>query len=163
MKLVEVTPDQVREMMTWFPDRRSCQVWGGSDFRFPYTEATFIEDMRRNELPSYALVGDAGELLGFGQYYSRAGRCHVGRLVVSPAHRSRGAGRALIGELITLGSGRLGASECSLFVLSENPAKRLYERLGFVRTQYPVNDPHVLQFEYMVAPVHEVLRRTRDA
>jgi ribosomal protein S18 acetylase RimI-like enzyme len=161
MKLVEVAPGHIREMMTWFPDRRSCEMWGGPSFRFPYTEATFLEDMRRHELPSFALVGDAGELVGFGQYYSRVSRCHIGRLVVSPAHRSRGAGRMLIAELIELGSTTLGATECSLFVLADNPAKRLYERLGFERTRYPVDDPHVLDFEYMVAPVHAVIERAR--
>lgn len=162
MNLVEVTPGQVREMMTWFADRRSCQMWGGPEFRFPYTEATFLEDMRRNELPSYALVAIGNELLGFGQYYSRVDRCHLGRLVISPHHRGRGAGRTLIAELVTLGSTTLDANEASLFVVAENPAKRLYERLGFVRTQYPVDDPHVLAFEYMVAPVDEVLKRARQ-
>lgn len=119
MKLSELEPGHVREMMSWFADRRSCQQWGGPDFRFP--------------------------------------------LVISPAHRNRGAGRALIAELVELGSRTLGTNECSLFVLAENPAKRLYERLGFVRAAYPVDDPHVATLEYMVAPVSEVLRRSRSA
>lgn len=162
MKLSELEPGYVREMMSWFADRRSCQQWGGPDFRFPYTEATFLADMRRTELPSYALLDDAGELVGFGQYYLRVGRCHLGRLVISPAHRNRGAGRVLIGGLVELGSRALGSNECSLFVLAENPAKRLYERLGFVRAEYPVDDPHVSALEYMIAPVSEVLKRSRS-
>src|SRR5690606_22329430 len=144
------TEGHVLSMMAWFPDRRSCDVWGGQKFRYPFTADTFLEDSRSRVLPSYVLVGEAGELLAFGQYYLRAGRCHLGRLVVSPAHRGRGVGQRLVQQLATLGSARLGVRECSLFVVPDNaPAIRLYERLGFRPMAYPEADAEVEAFTYM--------------
>jgi ribosomal protein S18 acetylase RimI-like enzyme len=67
-------------------------------------------------------VDEEGQVLAFGQYYERAGRCHFGRLVVS------------------------------LFVIADNaPAIRLYERLGFAPAVYPEDDPDVRTYLYMVA------------
>jgi ribosomal protein S18 acetylase RimI-like enzyme len=151
MKLVRATDNHVLAIMEWFPDRLSCQLWGGPEFRFPFTEATFLEDTRSRELPSYVLVDVDERLLGFGQYYLRVGRCHLARLVISPEHRGEGLGRWLIGGLVELGAQHLGVGECSLFVAEDNPsAIQLYRKLGFVRTQYPEDDPRVTPYPYMV-------------
>ncbi len=56
--------------MTWFPDRSSCQTWGGPEFRLPFTEASFREDAKLQQLPSFGLM-DEGDFVGFGQYYRR--------------------------------------------------------------------------------------------
>src|SRR5437868_648418 len=152
MKLAPATDKQVLEIMQWFPDRRSCQMWGGPQFRFPFTVSTFLEDTRSRELPSFALLAADDRLLGFGQYYPRVGRCHLGRLVISPLSRGEGLGRWLIGGLVEIGAQRLGVAECSLFVAPENAsAIRLYQRLGFVPSAYPEDDPNVASFIYMVA------------
>ena len=139
-------------MMVWFPDAESCQVWGGTEFRHPFTEETFVADTRCDSLPTYSLVGEAGELLGFGQYYDRVGRCHLSRLAISPEHRGRGLGTRLIEQLIELGAPALSASECSLFVARTNPAAaRLYERLGFRVTPYPDAALTLSGIDYMIA------------
>lgn len=156
MQLKPVTRDQVEQMMRWFPDRRSCEIWGGPKFRFPFTRTTFFEDICVGDLPSYALLDDKS-FVGFGQYYRRVGRYHVGRLVISPEHRSRGLGAWLIGSLVARARGDFVASECSLFVLPDNiPAVRLYEKLGFVRVAYPEDDADVAPFDYMVAPIERL-------
>jgi len=152
-RLVPATRDHLREMMAWFPDAESCQVWGGTEFRHPFTEETFVADTRCDALPTYSLVGEAGELLGFGQYYDRVGRCHLGRLVISPGHRGRGLGTRLIEKLIELGAPALRADECSLFVGRTNPAAaRLYERLGFTIAPYPDDSIARSGVDYMIAP-----------
>lgn len=151
MTLTAATDDHVRALMAWFPDRRSCAIWGGPAFRYPFTEATFLADTRFRDLPSYVLVDEEGQVLAFGQYYQRAGRCHFGRLVVSPVHRGLGVGGRLIVDLAAIGTRRLGVDECSLFVVEDNaPAIRLYERLGFAPAVYPEDDPSVLVYVYMV-------------
>lgn len=151
MNLKSVTSAHVGHLMQWFPDRGSCHFWSGPEFRFPYTETTFREDIRL-ELPSFALIDGDEQLMGFGQYYLRVGRCHLARLAISPLHRGRAIGATLIHELSLVGRNRLQVSECSLFVLPDNArAIRLYTRLGFTPTPYP-EDPS--QFEpsiYMVA------------
>jgi len=159
MKLLEAALEHLREMMGWFPDVAACRAWGGPEFRFPFTEATFLEDCRWESLASWALVKDDGALLGFGQFYLRAGRCHLGRLVISPAHRGRGLGHRLVGGLAELGCRRLGLTECSLFVVPENRvAVELYEKLGFRLAPYPEEGPGLEGFEYRVAPLEGLKR-----
>lgn len=151
-KLVPATQHHLRQMMSWFPTLESCVRWGGPAFRFPFHENGFLEDTRVAELPSFALVDAGGGLLGFGQYYAREGRCHLGRLVIHPDRRGQGLGAGLISSLATMGSAELGAQECSLFVSNNNErAERLYERLGFTRAPYPGTDS-IPRSHYMVAP-----------
>jgi ribosomal protein S18 acetylase RimI-like enzyme len=144
---------QLPELMRWFPDRQSCQTWGGPDFRFPFTEATFRADARLGELPCFALVDDDGRLAGFGQYYLRLGRCHLGRLAIAPGRRGRGLGTTLVHELGRRGQAALGVSGLSLFVLPGNErALRLYRRLGFCEATYPEPLPGMEGCVYMISP-----------
>jgi len=152
MKLATTIDGHIDSMMDWFLDRRSCAIWAGPDFRYPFTAETFREDMRLS-LPSYSLVIDTDEFVAFGQYYARLQRCHLARLAVAPNHRGHGIGHILIRELSRVGRKSVGASECSLFVMDDNtPARRLYEHMGFVTTPYLGGDiREVPGMLYMVA------------
>jgi ribosomal protein S18 acetylase RimI-like enzyme len=153
VQLVSTTQEHLRLMMTWFPDADSCRLWGGTDFRYPFTEDSFVAGSRCEALPSYSLVGTHGELLGFGQHYDRVGRCHLGRLVISPTRRGEGLGTRLIDKLVEVGAPAFGATECSLFVARANPAAaRLYERLGFTIAPYPDASFDLAGSDYMIAP-----------
>lgn len=152
MKLQAATEAHLRELMTWFPDRASCRIWGGPDFRHPFTEETFRQDAHWDDIPSYALVDAEGELVAFGQFYLRAGRCNLSRLVVSPGRRRRGLGRVLIQRLAELGCRELSVNECSLFVMADNaPAVNLYRKLGFRSQPYPEADLDLEGALYMVS------------
>jgi ribosomal protein S18 acetylase RimI-like enzyme len=138
--------------MSWFPDKRACQTWGGAEFRFPFTEASFSEDAKLNSLPTWALVQEDGTFVGFGQYYLRAGRCHLARLAIAPPLRGRGLGSTLVHELCQRGKAELGADSFSLFVLPGNErALRLYQRLGFSAVGYPEPLPELEDCIYMLA------------
>ena len=90
------------------------------------------------ELTSFALLSDRDELLAFGQYYERIGRCHLGRLVVSPNHRGKGIAAELMKQLCEKGMQALSLNECSLFVLADNDqAIKAYEKFGFAFKDYP--------------------------
>jgi ribosomal protein S18 acetylase RimI-like enzyme len=142
---------QLPELISWFPDRDSCQIWGGLEFRFPFTEDSFRNDAKLASLPTWALVRDDGALAGFGQCYLRAGRCHLGRLAVAPAFRGQGYGTTLVRELCGWGRAELGVESCSLFVMPTNvQALRLYQRLGFKAVPYPEPAPELQQYVYMV-------------
>jgi ribosomal protein S18 acetylase RimI-like enzyme len=157
MKLVPTTDGHLRQLMNWFPDQLNCAHWASPEFRYPFTETTFREDIR-TELPSYSLVADDGQLLGFGQYYPRAARCHLARLVISPNHRGRSLGAFLIRALCRRGCRKLRLRDCSLFVLADNvPAVRLYKRSGFVMATYPGDTPQIERCVYMVAPLKKIL------
>jgi ribosomal protein S18 acetylase RimI-like enzyme len=116
-------PARLPELMTWFPDPLSVRTWGGDD-----------------------------RLAAFGQCYLRIERCHFGRLAVSPTSRGQGLGSRLISELAGWGLGEFGARELSLFVSKHNePAHRLYRRLGFIEATYPDPTPHTANTIYMIA------------
>jgi GNAT superfamily N-acetyltransferase len=55
---------------------------------------------------------------------------HVHALYVAPDHRRRGIGRDLLEAVLAWGRAR-GCAEAQLSVLTENPARKLYESLGF--------------------------------
>jgi ribosomal protein S18 acetylase RimI-like enzyme len=138
LQLIKATNAHVPELMTWFPTAHSCRVWGGPEFRFPFTVETFLADSKLLSLASYALIRELGELCGFGQFYLRVGRCHLARLAVAPSHRGQGFGTQLIEMLRREGQTTLGVTESSLFVhVSNTSAIALYERLGFTRAPYP--------------------------
>jgi ribosomal protein S18 acetylase RimI-like enzyme len=142
MTIVPVDESHLVTMMDWFPDADACLVWGGAQFAFPFTAESFRRDSRVDELPSFALLDDAGDFVGFGQYYRRNGRCHLARLAVSPAHRGRGYGTALVESLSRRAHEAFGMNEYSLFVLEHNvDARRLYTRLGFAPAPYPETLP----------------------
>lgn len=147
---------QLPELMGWFPDRATCQTWGGPGFRHPFTAATFREDAKLDSLASLALAMPDGTLGAFGQYYRRLGRCHLSRLAVAPALRGRGIGTTLVRGLCRLGAAELGmepgADAYSLFVLPGNErAERLYRRLGFSAVPYPEPAAEFDGCTYMVA------------
>ncbi|MGY8898864.1 MAG: GNAT family N-acetyltransferase [Paraglaciecola sp.] len=72
----------------------------------------------------------------------RENRCHLGRLVVNPAHRGQGIAATLIANLAVKGKKELKVTSCSLFVFSDNiSAISAYQKLGFVKTQYPTDMP----------------------
>jgi ribosomal protein S18 acetylase RimI-like enzyme len=153
MKLEPFDPALLPQLMQWFPDARSLRVWGGTQFRYPYTQETFRADAGLDAASSWiALDEPARRLLAFGQFYDRIGRCHLARLGVAPEARGRGIGTFLIRELCRRGTDALGPREFSLFVLSRNePALRLYRRLGFEPATYPEPLPATEPVLYMVA------------
>lgn len=113
-------------------------MWGGPQFRYPVTQETFLADVKLSELKSYSLINEANELIAFGQYYLRVGRCHLGRLAVTPKQRAKGFGKLLIHKLMGMGCDELKVKESSLFVYELNTyAVEVYKRLGFELTPYP--------------------------
>ena len=151
MRFRRFDPDQLPELMTWFPDARALRTWGGPESRFPFDAASFREDAKVDGIDSFSLVADDGTLAAFGQCYLRIERCHFGRVAVAPARRGEGLGTRLLREMADWGLSRFGPRELSLFVLKANDeARRLYERLGFRAVPYP--DPALLpDAHYMIA------------
>jgi ribosomal protein S18 acetylase RimI-like enzyme len=152
LQLIKATEAHAPQIMSWFPDEHSCRVWGGPAFRFPFTLETFMADAKLAEAPSYVLIRETAELCAFGQFYLRAGRCHLARLAVAPTQRGRGIGTELIRMLMREGTSALGVTESSLFVhVTNTAALALYQRLGFTCTAYPGPDLMLLNSHYMIA------------
>jgi ribosomal protein S18 acetylase RimI-like enzyme len=151
LQFIKATEAHASQIMAWFPDEHSCRVWGGPAFRFPFTLETFVADSKLAEAPSYVLIRDPAELCAFGQFYLRAGRCHLARLAVAPAERGRGIGTELIRMLVQEGTRSLGVTESSLFVhITNTSALALYQRLGFACAAYPEPDQMLPNSHYMI-------------
>ena len=137
--------------MSWFQDAATLRLWGGPEFRFPFTAAGFREDAKVDGIDSFSLVDADGTLAAFGQCYLRIDRCHFERVGVAPERRGRGLGSRLLAEMAAWGQAQFGPRELSLFVHHDNPdARRLYLRLGFREIPYP--DPAFMPAaHYMIA------------
>jgi len=140
--LNSATDADIDEVMTWFPDAESVRTWGGPNFRYPFTAATFHEDCLVGQVDSYSLFNPDGDMAAFGQSYEREGRGHLARLVSNPEHRRSGAGKRLITMIIAALEARYGHDEYSLFVYRDNkPAYHCYLSMGFVVRDYPPDKP----------------------
>ncbi len=140
-QLHRVSDDDLNIVLSWFNNAREVFYWGGPDISYPMTLASFKQQSKFAKSHSYVLKsGD--QIVAFGQFYNRLGRCHLGRLVVAPDSRGQGVGAHLIAHLNDEGKRLLGLNTGSLFVLEDNqPALRLYEKLGYQKTQYPTEIP----------------------
>jgi ribosomal protein S18 acetylase RimI-like enzyme len=134
--------DDIHELMGWFPDARSVDIWGGPRFRYPFTLESFRLDCRLDEMLSYCLRDPGGALAGFGQVYERDDRGHLARLITHPNRRRQGIGRRLIEMLCTAARQSRSYNEYSLFVYRDNEAAyRCYLTTGFVVRDYPDDAP----------------------
>lgn len=147
MNLTAVTDLHIIEVMTWFDSEEKLRSWAGPNFTYPYSQASFKEDLILNSLKSFSLISSSHfsndeKFLAFGQCYRRVGRCHLGRLVVSPQHRGEGIIANLIKLLIEYGLQSLAVDEASLFVLKDNKsAINAYLKYGFAFAEYPETMP----------------------
>ncbi len=118
--------------MTWFDGEASIKAWGGPSFRYPYSEASFLDDMCWGTLDSFSLLTEHDELAGFGQLYLRDGKGHLARLAVAPSRRGKGLGRMLVRQLMRHAADQFDCEQFSLFVLDDNVAAlNCYRSLGF--------------------------------
>lgn len=102
-------------------------------------EPGFHEAVRKNIGRGSALVADEGA----GGLLFSPHRCSIGWLVVAPAARSSGVGRALVTEALR----RWARPPCSVEVVTFGPdhagagSRYFYERLGFVPGERVQNGP----------------------
>jgi ribosomal protein S18 acetylase RimI-like enzyme len=144
----------IDELMTWFPDAHSVDIWGGPKFRFPFDRASFHQDCRLHDYSSYCLRNPAGDFAAFGQMGSRFGRSHLARLIANPTMRGQGIGRKLLEMMIAAARTEQGLEEMALFVYKDNePAYRCYLALGFEAQEYPERAPLRDECFYMTRPI----------
>ncbi len=145
MKLRRAVESDLAALMGWFPDAHSTDIWSTPNFRFPFTKETFRKDAHWDELDSYCLVADDGDLLAFGQFYEHFNRVHLARLIVNPNRRGQGCGTELVRRLMEAGHRKLGHDEYSLYVYGWNtPAVACYRSVGFIEHAPPKDDPKSL-------------------
>lgn len=153
--LLEPTTDRdIDELMRWFPDADSVDIWGGPKFRYPFSRQSFVQDSGMERMTSYSLRRSDGTMVAFGQRYVRDGRAHLARLIANPALRRQGYGRQLIEKMIAEVRRHGRHTEISLFVYRHNePAYRCYAQLGFRVQPYPRDAALPEQCYFLTRPV----------
>jgi ribosomal protein S18 acetylase RimI-like enzyme len=138
-----VTPEAVRELLPFDPahaatvagwPRSAAEAlrWCGTS-KFPVTAATVAAWGRQEDVHAYELR-EGGRLLAYGEVWHDAeeDEAELARLVVDPAARGRGAGRALVSALLERALGA-GFADVFLRVRPDNAAAlRCYLAAGFV-------------------------------
>jgi ribosomal-protein-alanine N-acetyltransferase len=123
-----------------------------ASFTNPWTRAMYLAELDRPELSFCYLARDSsGGVLGFCSFWLVVDELHINNLAVVPGARRTGVGSALLRHVLSVGVG-LRAVRATLEVRQSNEAARLlYARLGFVvagvrRGYYskPVEDAVVL-------------------
>ena len=152
--LERATPEDLVALRAWLDTAESVQVWGGPNFRYPYTVETFEEDCHWPEMDTFSLRDPDGHFAAFGQVYDREGRINLARLIAAPTMRGRGVGRRLVGMLMVAGARLFPLDEYSLYVYRDNePALSCYVAMGFEITDYPPDGPLADKCYYLVRPV----------
>jgi len=123
-----------------------------ASFTSPWTREMYVAELE-NEGISYCFLARTGEgeAVGFCSFWRVVDELHINNLAVLPAWRRTGVATSLLDHVIREGV-RMGARRATLEVRRSNePARRLYERFGFlvagVRRAYytnPVEDAIVL-------------------
>jgi len=94
--------------------------------------------------------------LPIGRLYTQEGETmlHIVDILIDPAERGAGIGTALLQGLAA--DARAAGKVLSIFVESYNPARRLYERLGFVEVGEPQG--FYIEMEIPLPPSHAAAR-----
>lgn len=119
----------------WIGSERQARYWAGPRVTYPIDRERLPQQVEWSQALSFCLWSE-GQTMGFGQILRKpARRLHLARLIVSPAHRGSGYGRALAVSLVDQALAR-GPGVVSLNVFADNTAAvELYRRIGFVAAE----------------------------
>ncbi|WP_447956235.1 GNAT family N-acetyltransferase [Vreelandella sp. EE7] len=121
------------KVLKWPTTEQAFLMWAGPAVRYPATPASAWADMEASEQNAYVYLDATGQRVAFGQILQREGGViHLARLVVDPALRGQGVGRALCVALMEEAASKQQVSAFTLKVFESNkPALHLYQSLGF--------------------------------
>ncbi len=127
---------------------RVCEIESAT-FSMPWSRQDFADLIRDNNSVYFVITLD-GEVIGQAGYTDTLGDAYINNVAIAEAYRGRGFGRRLLEDLIMNGLSK-GILNYTLEVrVSNAPAIRLYESLGFtcagVRGRFyeqPVEDAYV--------------------
>jgi ribosomal-protein-alanine N-acetyltransferase len=106
-----------------------------ASFLNPWTREMYLAEMD-NAGVSYLLVAKdaAGHVVGFCGFWRVLDELHINNLAVLPDYRRQGVASTILGRVFAEGR-KVGAGRATLEVRRSNDiARRLYERFGFIVT-----------------------------
>lgn len=118
-------------------------------FTTPWSKQAFLSELLDNDRAYYLVAKVDGRAIGYIGIWLVAGEGHITNVAVHPEYRRRGVGHELLESVEKLAKER-GIRRLTLEVRQSNEtAKRLYRRLGYIpagirRRYYQDNDEDAL-------------------
>jgi ribosomal protein S18 acetylase RimI-like enzyme len=138
MSLIYPKEQHYLQVKSWFSSHQEIYTWGGLKMTYPMTDKSFLKLLTADHFKSFSLLNNKQQLEAFGQYYTRLGYRHLGRLAVNPKYRGQGLAKVLITKILEQAFLAQPAKGASLFVFKDNiVAYQCYQSLGFIETDYP--------------------------
>ncbi|RKR30166.1 GNAT family N-acetyltransferase [Arthrobacter oryzae] len=139
MLLRPTSAADINVFLGWVHDEEAMVMWTGPTFSWPLTRFQ-LELYLTNSLRQYwtGIDGTTGAVLGHGTllFDDEARVCRLGSIIVDPDRRGEGLGRKLVELLRAKAFGTPTVTELTLGVIAQNnPARSLYESLGFRGTE----------------------------
>lgn len=127
--------DAVVERMEGDTDLDAVSALEARCFTNPWTREMLARELAQSDVAHVFVLRLPGEpVAAFCACWIVAGQLHVNTIAVDPDHRRRGLGSYLM-RAVLAEAARRGATSATLEVRESNePARRLYESLGFAVT-----------------------------
>lgn len=100
-------------------------------FSIPWSEASFIEEIKNNRFARYIVAKADGRVVGYAGMWIIIDEGHITNIAVHPEYRRMGIGSALMSRLIEIARAE-GVESMTLEVRKSNfAAQKLYQKYGF--------------------------------
>ncbi len=96
---------------------------------FSFVLSNVLEDINNNPFSRYVAYIEDKKIVGYINYYLIYDRCEIANFNVLQAYQNKGIGTKLIKYVINYLNGKI--NNITLEVRKDNPAIRLYEKMGF--------------------------------
>ncbi|HHV63680.1 MAG TPA: ribosomal protein S18-alanine N-acetyltransferase [Peptococcaceae bacterium] len=126
------------------PDKKNCQIRPmtlddiptivaieEASFPNPWSQASFVSELRDNYLARYYCLEVEGKIIGYMGLWIIMGEAHITNIAIWPGYRGQGWGEYLLKNVMQQMSS-VGVLRITLEVrVSNTPAQNLYRKLGF--------------------------------
>lgn len=121
------------EPMSTAADLEAVLAIEEASFTNPWTREMYVAELENRDVSyCYVVRDESGTVIGFCSFWRVLDELHINNVAVRAERRGAGAGTALLERVMREGRA-LGARRATLEVRRSNEAaRRLYERLGFV-------------------------------
>ena len=134
-------------------DAPGMHAIAAASFSTPESIPYLLGELERRDLTRYFVcVTEAGEIIGYGGYWHVVDEGQVMNIAVQADQRGRGYGERIVRAMLDMAKGEGCATMLLEVRLSNTPALRLYEKLGFtvlsIRKDYytePTEDAYVME------------------
>lgn len=126
--------DQVAFRPMEIMDLPQIEVVEKRSFPTPWPRKAFYNELMFNQFAYYTVATYDEKVIGYCGFWLILDEAHITNIAIHPDYRGSGIGEATLSYVMELAK-QLGAEKMTLEVrVSNDVAKKMYEKLGFVRS-----------------------------